>query len=292
MPIDPTVALAEPAAAEKLSWQVDDVLHYHLATGSGVDPLSPGELRFVTEWDTVVLPSFGVVAPSLRATEPPSLNRPGIDLDLRRILHGSQRIVLHRPIPASGEAVGVTRVSAIQDKGKAAVVDFETTATDPDGRPLWTSTMSIFARGEGGFGGERGETLTVEIPDRTPDWEVDIPTLPQQALLYRLLGDRNPLHSTPEVATAAGFARPILQGLCSYALVLRSVVRTVLNDDVTPIRAYTGLFTGVVLPGETIGVKIWDTGAAEDGLRHLVAAATVRDRDDAPALSADLAVTT
>ncbi|WP_029138610.1 MaoC/PaaZ C-terminal domain-containing protein [Nakamurella lactea] len=291
MPIDPTVALADPASERAISWSTDDVLHYHLATGSGTDPLAPTELRFATEWNTVVLPSFGVVAPGLRQIEPPSLNRPGIDIDLHKILHGSQRIAVHRPIPVSGEAVVGTRVSAIQDKGKSAVVDFETTATSPDGTPLWTSTMGIFARGEGGFGGERGETLAVAMPDRAPDLEVDVPTLPQQALLYRLLGDRNPLHADPEAARAVGFDRPILHGLCTYAMVLRTIVRSVLDDEVAPIGEYTGLFTGIVLPGETMGLKLWDTGIADDGLRHLIAAATVRDRDDAPALSVDLAVT-
>jgi acyl dehydratase len=288
VPIDPNEALAAPALETAISWQIDDVLLYNLATGSGIDPTAKGELRFATEWNTQVLPSFAVVAPTLRATEPPSLNRPGIEIDLRRILHGSQRVQVLRPLPAQGVAVARQRISQVQDKGKAAVIDFQTTASTPDGELLWTSTMGIFARGEGGFGGERGHTLTIAVPERAPDQQVTVRTLPQQALLYRLLGDRNPLHADPEVAQAMGFDRPILHGLCSYALVLRALVREMLGDDVASVSTYTGLFTGVVLPGENLTLFIWDDSVPETGERRIVVVATVKERDDAPALTAEL----
>ncbi|MCW2589759.1 MAG: MaoC-like dehydratase [Mycobacterium sp.] len=110
-----------------------------------------------------------------------------------------------RPIPPSGTGVAVTRYTEIWDKGTAAVIWSETSVTDLDGKPLWTTKRSIFARGEGGFGGERGSSTSTEPPDLAPDLELSLPTLPQQALLYRLYGDRNPLHSDPEFAAAAGF---------------------------------------------------------------------------------------
>ena len=117
-------------------------------------------------------------------------------------------------LPASGSALSVTRFTEIWDKGTAAVIRSETTVTAPDGKLLWTQKRSIFARGEGGFGGERGQSTSSEPPER-PDFELAIPVSPQQALLYRMCGDRNPLRSDPDFAAAAGFPRPILRGLCT-----------------------------------------------------------------------------
>ncbi|MCA1837344.1 MAG: MaoC family dehydratase, partial [Actinobacteria bacterium] len=127
----------------------------------------------------------------------------------------------------------------------------------PSGIPLWTTRSSIYARGEGNFGGSRGPSEKTAVPAREADHEITIPTLPQQALLYRLCGDRNPLHADPDFATAAGFPRPILHGLCTWAMVCKAIVDTVLNGDITRVSSYSAKFAGVVFPGETLHTKVW-----------------------------------
>lgn len=285
MPIDPAVALAAPPAVQQIEWDTADVLLYHLALGAGADPVDEGELRYATESGSVVLPTFAVVAPMLRATEPPRVSYPGVEVDLRRILHGSQRIEVHAPIPREGKATASTRVADLHDKGSAAVIVVDTEATGSDGAPLWTSSMRMFARGEGGFGGNRGPSGPPDPPDREPDHVLSTPTLPQQALWYRLLGDRNPLHSDPKVAKAAGFPRPILHGLCSYAMVCRAIVDGVLGGRVESVRSFEARFAGVVFPGETLRTSVWRAGD------RLLFATTVEERDGAAALAGGELVT-
>jgi acyl dehydratase len=285
MPIDPTIALAAPPTVEQIAWDTADVLLYHLALGAGGDPVDPGELRYATESGSVVLPTFAVVAPTLRATRPPRVSYPGVEVDLRTILHGSQRIEVHAPIPRDGKATASTRVADLYDKGSAAVIVVDTEAKSADGTPLWTSSMRMFSRGEGGFGGDRGPSGPPDPPAREPDHTVFTPTLPQQALWYRLLGDRNPLHCDPEVAKAAGFPRPILHGLCSYGLVCRALVDEVLGGRAQDVRSFEARFTGVVFPGETLRTSVWRAGD------RLLFATTVEERDGAPALAGGELVT-
>jgi acyl dehydratase len=144
---------------------------------------------------------------------------------------------------------------------------------------LWTTKRSIFARGEGGFGGERGPATSAELPDRAPDVEISLPTLPQQALLYRLCGDRNPLHSDPAFAAAAGFDRPILHGLCTYGIGCKAIVDKLLDGDVSQVASYGARFAGVVFPGETLQANIWK----EDG--KFIGVLTAPSRDNAVVLS-------
>ncbi|MQY26070.1 MaoC/PaaZ C-terminal domain-containing protein [Nocardia aurantia] len=285
MPIDETLATTTPARPKTFDWRPDDVLLYHLALGAGSAPTDPAELAYATETDLRVLPSFAVVARSLRDAEPPDLDWPGIEAELSQYLHGSQRIDLHAPIPPRADgALADTRVAAVHDKGKAALVSLETTVRSAAGAPLWTETSRLFIRGEGGFGGERGPSRDIAVPGRAPDAVTTVATLPQQALWYRLLGDRNPLHSDPVVAAAAGFPRPILHGLCTYGIALKAALRILLDDDTAAVRSYDAKFTGVVFPGETLRLTGWH----EDD--HVVLTATVADRDDAPALLAELGV--
>lgn len=279
MPIDPDTAIGADLGTTTFSWTSSEVLLYHLALGAGSDPVDPGELRYTYENDLQVLPTFATVAADFRATEPPEVSFPGIDIDLAKVVHGSQEVVLHRPIPTAGEATSRSRISDVLDKGKAAVILQETEVALSTGEPLWTARSSIFARGEGGFGGKRGSSDRIELPDTEPDAVVDTPILPQQALLYRLCGDRNPLHADPAFAKAAGFDAPILHGLCTYGIVAKVVTDTLLDADVTRVRSWSARFAGIVLPGETLRTRMW-----RDGERVLVNT-TVLERDEAPALA-------
>ncbi len=232
------------------------------------DPMDKRELRYLVDDTPQVLPTFGNVAQSFHMTEPPSVKFPGIDIELSRVLHASEAVSAPAPIPPSGTGVAVTRFTDIWDKGKAAVIWSETTVTTPDGAPLWTQKRSIFARGEGGFGGERGPSTSSEPPERAPDFELAIPVSPQQALLYRMCGDRNPLHSDPEFAAAAGFPRPILHGLCTYGMTCKAMVDALLDGDTSRVGSYGARFAGVVFPGETLKANVWKEGDGFRGRRH------------------------
>jgi hypothetical protein len=203
MPIDPAAAIGAELPPIEFSWSSSDVQLYHLGLGAGADPMSPRELRYLVDDTPQALPTFGCVAATFHATEAPRVSFPGIDIELGKVLHASKQVTVPAPLPASGSARSVSRLVDIWDKGKATVIVSETTVTALDGTPLWSQKRSIFARGEGGFGGERGPSTSSAAPERAPDLEVEIPVLPQQALLYRLCGDRNPLHSDPEFAAAA-----------------------------------------------------------------------------------------
>lgn len=278
MPIDPSVAVGADVGEVTFSWTPREVALYNLAVGGAHDPMDAVGLRYIDDAAPKVLPSFATVAASFHATEAPKVEFPGVDIDLAKVVHGAQQVRVHRPLPAAGTATMRTRIAEVQDKGSAAVIIQESTTVDESGDPLWTARSSIFAKGEGGFGGDRGTSTRVELPDRTADHEILVPTRPGQALLYRLCGDRNPLHSDPEFAAAAGFPRPILHGLCTYGSVARAVVDEVFGGDTAALAEYGVSFAGVVFPGETLRVRAW-----EDGDR-LLAATTVVDRDDAPAL--------
>lgn len=278
MPINLDVALGAATEPAEFSWTASDVQLYQLAIGAGADPMSETELRYLQDKTPLVLPTFATVASGFHATEPPKVSFPGIEIDLAKILHGSEQVIAHRPLPASGSARSEGKIVEIWDKGKAAVIVTETTASDQDG-PLWTIRRSIFARGEGGFGGERGPSAEGGLPNEKPDYEVSTHILPQQALLYRLCGDRNPLHSDPAFAAAAGFPRPILHGLCSYGVVCKAAVDAALDGDASRVTSYAAKFAGVVFPGETLTTRIWK------GDGRLVISAVVSDRENAPALA-------
>src|SRR5262249_5239495 len=229
MPIDVEVALKAELDPIEFSWVSSDVQLYHLGLGAGADPMDQRELRYLVDETPQVLPTFGTVAATFHATKPPTVQFPGIDIELSKVLHASERVEVPAPLPPSGSARAVTRFTDIWDKGKAAVILSETKVSTPDGTLLWTQKRSIFARGEGGFGGERGPSGSAGAPERAPDLEVDMPILPQQALLYRLCGDRNPLHSDPKFAAAAGFSQPILHGLCTYGMTCKAIVDSLLD---------------------------------------------------------------
>ncbi|MGB8941825.1 MAG: MaoC/PaaZ C-terminal domain-containing protein [Streptomyces sp.] len=277
MPIDAAKALAaEPRSAE-IAWDHKDIQLYHLGLGAGVPATDPDELRYTLESGLHVLPSFATVAGAGMGVVG-GLSSPGIEVNLAAVLHGGQSITLHRPIPVKGEAVTTSKVAAVHDKGKAAILVLRTEVADVEG-PLWTSDAQIFVRGEGGFGGERGPSTRLPAPEGEPDRTVERPVREEQALLYRLSGDWNPLHADPEFAKLAGFDRPILHGLCTYGMTLKAVVDTVLGGDVSRVRSYSTRFTGIVFPGETLRIRMWRS----DG--RVQVAVTAAERDDAPVLA-------
>ncbi len=287
MPIDLDKALGAELPERSFAWTSSDVLLYHLGIGFGSrrgDNLDARTLTYTLDGDDLqVLPSFGVVLPTFHDTEPPRVSFPGIEIDLAKVVHGSQSIEVHRPIPRSGSGTVRTTIAEVWDKGSAAVVVQEGVAVDESGAPLFTTRSSIFARGEGGFGGERGPSTRFDPPDRAPDLDTTYAVAPQQALLYRLCGDRNPLHADPGFAERAGFPAPILHGLCSYGIVLREVVQGLLDSDAGAVRSFGARFAGIVFPGETIRVRGWDEGG-----QVLVSATIASDddqRDGAPVLA-------
>ncbi|USQ88013.1 MaoC family dehydratase N-terminal domain-containing protein [Streptomyces phaeoluteigriseus] len=278
MPIDAAKALAAEPRTGEITWDRKDVLLYHLGVGAGVPATDPDELRYTLESRLHVLPSFATVAGSGSPGVISGLSMPGVDVDLAHVLHGGQSLTLHRPLPAEGTATATGRIAAVYDKGKAAVLVMRTEVTDTDG-PLWTNDAQIFVRGEGGWGGDRGPSTRLDPPAGDPDKTVERHIREDQALLYRLSGDRNPLHADPDFARAAGFDRPILHGLCTYGITLKAVVDTLLDGDVTRVRAYATRFAGVVFPGETLRIRMWRGEAA---VRVAVGAA---ERADAPVLA-------
>ncbi|MEV0524935.1 MaoC/PaaZ C-terminal domain-containing protein [Streptomyces sp. NPDC050439] len=278
MPIDAAKALAaEPRSAE-ITWDHKDIQLYHLGLGAGVPATDPDELRYTLESRLHVLPSFATVAGAGMGVVG-GLSAPGVEVNLAAVLHGGQSITLHRPIPVKGEAVTTSKVAAVYDKGKAAILVLRTEVADAEG-PLWTSDAQIFVRGEGGFGGERGPSTRLPAPEGEPDRTVERPVREEQALLYRLSGDWNPLHADPEFAKLAGFDRPILHGLCTYGMTLKAVVDTVLGGDVSRVRSYSTRFTGIVFPGETLRIRMWSPQSG-----RVQVSVTAAERDDAPVLA-------
>ncbi|MEU9378648.1 MaoC/PaaZ C-terminal domain-containing protein [Streptomyces sp. NPDC048255] len=277
MPIDAAKALAADPRVGAIGWDHKDIQLYHLGLGAGRPATDPDELRYTLESKLHVLPSFATVAGAGMAMLG-GLAAPGIDVNLAAVLHGGHSIELHRPIPVKGEATSTSKVAAVYDKGKAAVIVLRSEVADADG-PLWTSDAQLFVRGEGGFGGERGPSVTSGQPAREPDRTEERHIREDQALLYRLSGDWNPLHADPEFAKLAGFDQPILHGLCSYGMTLKAVVDTVLGGDVSRVRAYRTRFAGIVFPGETLRIRMWQ----EPG--RVLVSVSAAERDDAPVLA-------
>jgi acyl dehydratase len=251
----------EPA---ERTWTSADALLYAVGVGAGLgDPLR--ELEFTTEncagIRQQVLPTFGVLIAQSRPAR--SLG----DFDRAMLVHAEQAFELHRPLPTEGTVRTVSTVTGIYDKGSGALVASESVAVDAaTGRPLVTSRSGTFIRGEGGFGGDRGASEPWHLPDREPDCQVVQPTRPEQALIYRLSGDRNPLHVDPEFAARGGFARPILHGLCTYGVTGRALLQALCDGDPARFRGMSGRFSAPVLPGDSLVVSIWRSGGGDDAV--------------------------
>ncbi len=260
MPIDPEKAAGGKLPPNEASWDRDSVILYHLGIGAGMEkPTDAKELEYTYEKNLKVLPSFAVVPVFSSLMGMAAV--PGIKINFAMVLHGEQAIEIHKPIPVASEVVSEGRVEGLYDKGKAALIVLAVdTKEKSTGDKLFTNYFSVFARGEGGFGGESGPKAGNRPPDREPDVVAESRTLPQQALLYRLCGDKNPLHADPEFAKIGGFDTPILHGLCSYGVVCKSVVDELLDGAVDKVAGYDARFAGVVYPGETIVTSMWNEG--------------------------------
>jgi acyl dehydratase len=259
MPLNPD-AVGTESEPQQASWTSKDALLYAVGIGAGTD-----ELAFTTEntsgVDQQVFPTFPVVIGWGAGSAMRNIGT----FNPAMLVHGQQAVTLHRPLPVEGTATITGKLVAMYDKGKAAVVVTESGAVLTDsGEPLYTTTSSVFIRGEGGWGGERGPSGPQNVPpDRSPDHQLTYQTSPDQALIYRLSGDRNPLHSDPAFASMGGFDRPILHGLCSYGFTGRALLHTLCGSDPSRFHHIEARFASPVLPGEALTVSMWETDPGE-----------------------------
>jgi acyl dehydratase len=259
MPINPDAVGAKGDPVEH-SWDSKDALLYALGVGAGaVDPFD--ELQFTTENTNgvrqQVLPTMAVVLGFGGAAVVGKIG----SFNPAMLVHGEQAITLASPIPVEGKISTVGEIVGIYDKGKGAVIATESVSTDlSTGNELFRSRSAVFIRGEGGWGGDRGPAAAAGPPEREPDHVVTYPTRTDQALIYRLSGDRNPLHSDPSFAAMGGFDKPILHGLCTYGFTGRALLHTLCGSDPSRFRSMAGRFSSPVMPGEDLTVKMWVDG--------------------------------
>lgn len=272
MPLDPHRLLAFPIPEACIDLTPRDVILYALGIGLGADPLDEKQLRFLYEQRLSALPTFA----SVLASPGFWIKNPATGVDWIKAVHGQQGIKIHRRLPIDGKVVGKTRITGLVDKGpgNAALIQQERLVYDAAGILICTSTSTAFCRGAGGFGGPSQDANALPpIPNRSPDQVVDLPTLPQAALIYRLSGDLNPLHIDPEVAAAAGFPRPPLHGLCTFGVAGYAILSMACGYEPERLLEMEARFSAPVFPGETIRTEIW---LDDDALRFQ---SRVRERD-------------
>ncbi len=255
MPLDYDTLMGTRSANEPTSYDDGDTMLYALGVGFGSDPMDEDELPYVFEERSLK------TVPTMASTLTPGDLLADCGWDYSRILLGEQKLELFRPLPAAGKLLTDSRVVAAFDEGadKGAVICVESQVRmAKDDTALFVVNSTIVARGDGGFGGPSGRGPTPHtLPKREPDLRCDLETRPDQALLYRLCRDRNPLHADPALARQAGFERPILHGLCTYGIACRSILKTICNYDYTLISGFDVRFTAPVFPGDTVTTEMW-----------------------------------
>jgi acyl dehydratase len=257
MAIDYDKLMNWPFGDVEESYSERDSIIYALSLGLGFNPTDPDELKFVYEKGLQTFPTMPVVL----GHPGPWLTNPEAGIDYLKVLHGEQRLEIHKALPAEGTVIGRTRIVEIIDKGadKGALIITERKLYEQQsGDLLNTQGATIFARGNGGFHGPTGPAPEPHaLPEREPDSVVDLATSTQAALLYRLNGDYNPLHADPEAAQKAGFKAPILHGLAAYGFAARAVLKALGNDSTAQLQSFGLRFSAPVYPGETIRTEIW-----------------------------------
>ena len=238
-----------------------DTILFALGLGYGADPLNEAELPFVYEKELRCIPAYANVLchPGFWA------QRPEFGIDWVKILHAEQDLTVHAPLPPTGAIRGEYSVAGIEDKGegRGALLHQEKDLYDEaTGAHLATVRSTLFLRGNGGEGAfGKAMPPAQPVPDRAPDLVVEIPTLPRQALIYRLSGDWNPLHADPAIATKAGFTAPILHGLCTNGIANRAILSAYCENDVARFKGMFVRFSKPVMPGETIRIEFFEEGA-------------------------------
>jgi acyl dehydratase len=257
--------VGKESAPFERSWDSKDALLYAVGVGAGAgDPTGSDELCYTTEnsinVDQRVLPTFGVII----GGAPVNFAAVG-EINMANLVHGEQVLRLHGPIPVKGTVRNVGKIVGIYDKGSGMVITTESTSVLVEtGAPLMTGINSAFIRGAGGWGGDRGPSGPKNVPpEREPDHVVTYQTRPDQALTYRLSGDRNPLHSDPEFAKLAGFPRPILHGLCTYGFTGRALLHALAEGDNARLTGIEARFARPVFPGDPLTIRVWRTGEGE-----------------------------
>jgi acyl dehydratase len=241
---------------ESATYTVNDTMLYALAIGLGADPVDQRQLRYVYEENLQALPTLALVI----AYPGFWMRDPKYGFDWQKVLHAEESLIIHQPLPVAGTLHGETIIEEVVDRGadKGCFVYLRKELTATDGTPIATVISNTAARGDGGFGGTAKPRPPLPAPpDRAPDHICDLPTLPQQALLYRLTGDMNPLHGDPVIARNAGFERPILHGRCTLGVAMHALLRSVCDYDAQRLRELNVRFSAPFLPGETLRTEIW-----------------------------------
>jgi acyl dehydratase len=245
-------------------YDVRDTILYALGLGYGSDPVDPAQLQFVYEQGLKTVPSFSCVL----AHPGFWLQQPEYGADWVKILHAEQAFEMHAPLPTNGAVRGEYSIAGLEDKGteKGALMhQIKTIYDQSDNRKLATVRSTLFLRGDGGQGGFGARiSPPAPLPDRAPDRVFDVGTTPQQALIYRLSGDLNPLHADPEIARKAGFPAPILHGLCTNGLACRALISAYCDDQPDRLASMFVRFSSPTMPGETIRMEFFEEA---DGLR-------------------------
>ena len=257
MPINYDEIMSLESKNIEISYTDKDSILYGLGVGLGNDPMNMDELKYVYENGQIALPSmatnFQYHSSLLMSAK----------LNFVMVVHGEQKLSIINPIPVSGDFIADMKVISCFDKGasKGAIIDVETSVKlKSDGTEICKLVSTTFARGDGGFGGPESPSQEIFEPEGSPDTVNEITTKPDQALIFRLSGDYNPLHSDPNFAKAAGFPKPILHGLCTYGVACRSIVKTACDNDVKKLKSFNCRFSSPVFPGETIVTEMWKNG--------------------------------
>ncbi len=265
MPIDYDEMMQSRSVGLEASYGDREVMLYALGVGFQRDPMNEAELPFTYENDLQVVPTFATVIPRGRPRPGGSEGTMLSGINYLMVVHGEQRLAIHKPLPPAADVTSDERILGVYDKGKdkGAIILVERVVSDKaNGDKLATLVSTIFARGDGGFGGPKeGAPEPHALPTRAPDLVQECDTRPDQAFLYALSGDRNPLHRDPKFAKMAGFPRPILHGLCSYGTACRAVITTLAKYDPKRITSFDVRFSAPVFPGETIVTEMWVDGA-------------------------------